>query len=52
MKTESVWRALPRRIREKITEKDLENIQEVRLRCGQPVMLKEEVRICFLEERV
>ena len=52
MKTESVWRALPRRIREKITEKDLENIQEVRLRCGQPVMLKEEGRIWFLEERV
>ena len=52
MKTEAVWRALPRRIREKITEKDLENIQEVRLRCGQPVMLKEEGRIWFLEERV
>ncbi len=40
MKTEAVWRALPRRIREKLTEKELEHLQEIRLRCGQPVMLK------------
>ena len=42
MKTEEVWRILPRRIREKLGEQDLEGIQEIRLRCGQPVSLKEE----------
>ena len=52
MKTEAVWRALPRRIREKIREKELEHVQEIRLRCGQPVLLKEEGRIRLLEERV
>ncbi|WP_458407518.1 stage III sporulation protein AA [Anaerotignum sp.] len=40
MKTEAVWRALPRRIREKISEKELEQVQEIRLRCGQLVFLK------------
>ena len=52
MKTEAVWRILPRRIREKIAEKDLENEQEIRLRCGQQVLLKEEGKIRLLEERV
>ena len=52
MKTEAVWRILPRRIREKIAEKDLENVQEIRLRCGQQVLLKEEGKIRLLEERV
>ena len=41
MKTEAVWRALPRRIREILNETELENLQEIRLRCGQPVFLKE-----------
>lgn len=40
MKMEVVWRALPRRIRERISEKELEQVQEIRLRCGQPVLLK------------
>ena len=40
MKTEAVWRALPRRIREKLKETDLLDLQEIRLRCGQPVLLK------------
>ena len=44
MKAEEVWRILPRRIRENLKESDLVGIQEIRLRCGQPVMLKEENR--------
>ena len=41
MKAEEVWRILPRRIREKMKESDFEGMQEIRLRCGQPVMMKE-----------
>ena len=53
MKTETVWRALPRRIREKLTEKELENLQEIRLRCGQPVILKGTDRRVFpMAERI
>ncbi|MBQ2412319.1 MAG: stage III sporulation protein AA, partial [Anaerotignum sp.] len=40
MKTEILWRALPRKIREKLTEKELEKIQEIRLRCGRPAFAK------------
>ena len=49
MKAEEVWRILPRRIREKMKESDFEGMQEIRLRCGQPVLLKEEKRIRMLE---
>lgn len=53
MKMEAVWRALPRRIREKVTEKELESVQEIRLRCGQPVLLRKEGRqIHLMGERV
>jgi len=40
MRLDAVWRVLPRRVREKVSEKDLEESQEVRLRCGQAVFLK------------
>ena len=40
MKTEILWRALPRKIREKLTEKELEKMQEIRLRCGRPAFAK------------
>ena len=53
MKLELVWRVLPRRIREKVMEGDLERVQEVRLRCGQPVMLKHaDGSLQFLKERI
>lgn len=53
MKTEAVWRALPRRIREKLTEKDMEQTEEIRLRCGQPVLLKGEGgQLRWLEGRI
>ncbi len=51
MGTEGIWRALPRRIREKIRIEELQYLQEIRLRCGQPVALKEQDgRLRFLEE--
>ncbi len=31
MQTEAVWRALPRKIREVLAEKDLHDLQEIRL---------------------
>ncbi|MDO4531381.1 MAG: stage III sporulation protein AA [Bacillota bacterium] len=40
MKTEEIRRILPRRLRERITEEELLQAQEIRLRCGQPVALK------------
>lgn len=50
MKTEAVWRALPRRIREKLKETELEGVQEIRLRSGRPVFLKEAGKSRFLDE--
>ena len=44
MNMEPVWRILPRRIREQICVEELEQIQEIRLRCGQPVLLKDGMR--------
>ena len=38
MQTEAVWRALPRKIREVLAEKDLHDLQEIRLRSGQPLL--------------
>ena len=52
MKAEEVWRILPRRIREKMKESDFEGMQEIRLRCGQPVLLKEEKRMHMLEGKL
>ncbi len=40
MQTEAVWRALPRRIREVLPEESLVDVQEIRLRSGQPFLLK------------
>lgn len=40
MQTEAVWRALPRRIRELLPEEGLAEVQEIRLRSGQPLLLK------------
>lgn len=40
MQTEAVWRALPRRIRELLPEEGLAGVQEIRLRSGQPLLLK------------
>lgn len=52
MKTEAIWRALPCRIRENITQAELEQIQELRLRCGQPVRLRQGgVLRCLADER-
>ena len=34
MQTEAVWRALPRKIREVLAEKDLHDLQEIRLKRG------------------
>lgn len=51
MTTSYVWRVLPRKVREKLTKTTLNHIQEIRLRCGQPVFLKMDGReACFLEE--
>ena len=53
MKAEEVWRILPRRIRGEMNEFDFEGIQEIRLRCGQPVLLKEDNnRMCRLEGKL
>ena len=53
MKAEEVGRILPRRIRGEMNEFDFEGIQEIRLRCGQPVLLKEENnRTCRLEGKL
>ena len=62
MKTEVLWRALPRKIREKLTEKELEKMQEIRLRCGRPAFaqgkdgqiqkLTEEITVADLRETV
>lgn len=53
MNLESVWRSLPRKVREKIKEKELEQVQEIRLRCGRPVLLKlAERQFRFLEENI
>ena len=53
MKTEVVWRILPRRIREKIREQELEGLQEIRLRCGQPVQVKgSKGQKRFLQDRI
>lgn len=48
MQTETVWRALPRKIREVLAEKDLHDLQEIRLRSGQPLLLKRENRLFSL----
>ena len=62
MKTEMLWRALPRKIREKLTEKELEKMREIRLRCGRPAFaqgkdgqiqkLTEEITAADLRETV
>lgn len=48
MQTESVWRALPRKIRELLPEEELRDLQEIRLRSGQPLLLKTENRLFSL----
>ena len=40
MKTEMLWRALPRKLRETLTGKELEKMQEIRLRCGRPAFAR------------
>lgn len=40
MQTEAIWRALPRKIRELLPEESLTDVQEIRLRSGQPFLLK------------
>ncbi|MBR6543141.1 MAG: stage III sporulation protein AA [Anaerotignum sp.] len=40
MREDIIWRVLPRRVREKLSEQDLRYVQEIRLRCGQVVLLK------------
>ena len=48
MQTDAIWRALPRRIREILKEEELEDVQEIRLRNGQPVLLKRAEGSVFL----
>lgn len=50
MRTEAVWRALPRRIRELLPEESLGDVQELRLRSGQPFLLKKADGIFALEK--
>lgn len=50
MQTEAVWRALPRRIRELLPEESLADVQELRLRSGQPFLLKKAEGIFALEK--
>ncbi|MGN1231538.1 MAG: stage III sporulation protein AA [Anaerotignum sp.] len=50
MQTEAVWRALPRRIRELLPEESLADVQELRLRSGQPFLLKKAEGIFSLEK--
>lgn len=40
MQTDALWRALPKRIREVLAEERLQELQEIRLRSGQPLLLK------------
>ena len=49
MQSDTVWRVLPRKIREMLKEEDLQEVQEIRLRSGQPVLLKKERGSAFLE---
>ncbi|MGN0134051.1 MAG: stage III sporulation protein AA, partial [Anaerotignum sp.] len=51
MQTEAVWRALPRRIREVLPEESLVDVQEIRLRSGQPFLLKKAEGIFSLQKR-
>ena len=50
MQTDAVWRALPRKIREVLQEESLKEIQEIRLRSGQPLLLKKEGRLFSLRK--
>ena len=38
---EMVWRSLPRKVRDVLSAEELEKVQEIRMRCGQPVFLRE-----------
>lgn len=49
---EMVWRSLPRKIREILSEEELEKVQEIRLRCGQPVFLREGGQWRCLSEKI
>lgn len=40
MGTETIWRALPRRVRECLPQEALAGVQEIRLRSGQPVFFR------------
>lgn len=42
MGTETVWRALPRKIKERMGQEGLVGVQEIRLRSGQPVFFRGE----------
>ncbi|MGN0136623.1 stage III sporulation protein AA [Anaerotignum sp.] len=50
MQTEAVWRALPRKIREVLPEETLADVQELRLRSGQPFLLKKADGIFSLQK--
>ena len=50
MKAEAVWRALPRKVRENLADDWAEDVQEIRLRCGQPVALRKNGKMHFMEE--
>ncbi len=50
MQTEAVWRALPRRIREVLPEESLVDVQEIRLRSGQPFLLKKAEGVFSLQK--
>ena len=51
MQTEAVWRALPRKNTGVLAEKDLHDLQEIRLRSGQPLLFKKRESTVFWGRR-
>ena len=50
MQTEAIWQALPRRLRAFLRREELRELQELRLRCGQPLLLRRAEGIFFLRQ--
>lgn len=50
MRTEAIWQALPEKIRRIWRKEELAGLQEIRLRCGQPLLLRNAAGICFLRQ--
>ncbi len=50
MQINAIWQALPHRIREILPRNSLLNVQEIRLRCGQPLQLRQADGLLFLQQ--